>query len=142
MLEASECLFYRTSFDGCFYTFWKHLFLQDTSKWLLLSSWSSLILRITQKKFFHSYWKNPKKTPAFSLPWRKKMPSLLFIIFSWLLFTPTLFQSFSLPTKLKDFVSLNPIPGGRVIFTSLIYLRKYLTDSAQNWPEGKSRLQN
>ena len=27
-LEFSEHLFYRTSFDGCFYTFWKKLFLR------------------------------------------------------------------------------------------------------------------
>ena len=32
-------------------------------------------------------------------------------MFSWLLFTLTLFKDFFLPTKLKDFDLLNPIPG-------------------------------
>ena len=58
-------------------------------------------------------------------------------MFSWLLFTLTLFKDFSLPTKVKDFDLFNPIPGEGVIFTSPIYLGRYLSNSAQNCPEGK-----
>ena len=85
----------------------------------------------------------PKKhVPSFLLPWWKKIPSLLFIRFSWLLFTLTLLGNLFLRTKLKYFDFFNPIPGGGVIFTSPIHLGKYLTNSAQSWPEGKSWLRN
>ena len=91
----------------------------------------------------HFYLKNhPKKhVPSFSLPWWKKIPSLLFM-FSWLLFTLTLFKNLSLPVKLKDFDFFNPTLGEGVVFTSPIYLGKYLTNSAQNWPEGRPWLRN
>ena len=92
----------------------------------------------------YSYLKNHRKkhVPSFSLPWWKKIPSLLFIMFSWLLFIPKLFKNFSLPKKCKDFDFFNLIPGGGAIFIFLIYLEKYLTSSAKNWPEGKSWLPN
>ena len=47
---------------------------------------------------------SPKKyLTSFSLPWGEETPSLLFIIFSSLLFTPSLFKNFSLLAKHKDF---------------------------------------
>ena len=102
---------------------------------------------IKQPCYFFSwnffYLKNhPKKlVPSSSLPWWKKIASLLFIMFSWLLFMPTL-KNFSLPTKLKDLDFFNTILWGGVIFTSPMYLGKYWTNSAQNWPDGKSWLRN
>ena len=65
-------------------------------------------LFIKQPNYFFSqyfYFKNcPKKyVLSFTLPWGEGIPSLLFIMFSSLLFAPTLFKNFSLLAKSKDF---------------------------------------
>ena len=57
--------------------------------------------------FFSEYFylkNNPKKhVPSFSLPWGERISSLIFIMFSSLLFTSSLFKNFSLLAKHKDF---------------------------------------
>ena len=60
----------------------------NTSKWLLLSSLSNRAIFFSK----YCYLKNhPKKQiPSFSLQWWTKIPSLLFIMLSWLLFTSAL----------------------------------------------------
>ena len=77
-----------------------HLFFQNTLKWMLS-------LLSNQAIFFSKYFylKNHlKKTViSFSLPWGERIPSLLFIMFSSLLFTPSLFKNFSFLVKHKDF---------------------------------------
>ena len=65
-------------------------------------------LFVKQSNYFFSqyfYFKNrPKKyVLSFTLPWGEGIPSLLFIMFSSLLFAPTLFKNFSLLAKSKDF---------------------------------------
>ena len=76
---------------------------------------------------------SPKETRTIILTSMMKENSIIFfIMFSWLLFMPTLFKNFSLPIKLKYFHFFNPILEVGVIFTSPIYLGKYLTNSAQN----------
>ena len=104
------------------------LLFQNTSKWLLLSSLRHRAIFFSKNFYLKSH--SEKHVPSFSLPWWKKIPSLFFIMFSWLLFTSTLFKNFSLPTKLKHFDFFNPIPGKGVVLTFPIYLGKYLTNSA------------
>ena len=68
------------------------LVFQNTSKWLLLSSLSNRNIFFLEIFLFKE--SSKKHVPSFSLPWWKKIPSVLFIMFSWLLFTSTLFKNF------------------------------------------------
>ena len=77
------------------------LVFQNTSKWML----SSLSNRVIFFLGIFLFKESPKRkhVPSFSLLWWEGIPSLLFIMFSWLHFTLWLFKNFSLLTKLKRF---------------------------------------
>ena len=68
---------------------------------------------------------SPKKhVPSSSLPWWDGIPSLLFIMFSWLLVTPPLLKNFSLLTKRKDFDFLKAtISRLNIIYIKLILFK-------------------
>ena len=53
--------------------------------------------------FLGIYLKSHSKKHVPSLPLGEGIQSLLFVMFSWLLFTPTLLKNFSLLAKFKDF---------------------------------------
>ena len=86
-------------------------------------------LFIKQPNYFFSqyfYFKNcPKKyVLSFTLPWGEGIPSLLFIMFSSLLFTPPLYKNFSLLEKHKDFDFFKAtLSRLNIIYIKLIYIK-------------------
>ena len=65
-----------------------------------------------------------KDLPSFSLPWGEGIPSLLFIMFSSLLFTPPLYKNFSLLEKHKDFDFFKAtLSRLNIIYIKLIYIK-------------------
>ena len=69
---------------------------------------------------------SPKKkhVPSFSLPWGERIQSVLFIMFSSLIFTPSFFKNFPLLTKHKEFdffkATLSTL---NIIYIKLIYIK-------------------
>ena len=84
-------------------------------------------------KFYAIRYESPKKRRTFILP--SMMTENSIVAFHHVLMV-TLYALqklfFTDKTFDEDFDFFNPIPGGGVIFTSPIYLGKYLTNLAQN----------
>ena len=68
--------------------------------------------------------KESHKKHTFSLPWGEGIPSLLFIMFSSLLFTPPLYKNFSLLETHKDFDFFKAtLSRLNIIYIKLIYIK-------------------
>ena len=76
------------------------LVFQNTSKWMLSSSSNQASF---SSKYFYLKNHPEKHLPSFSPPWGEGIPSLLFIMFSSLLFTPHSSKTFLYWQNIKDF---------------------------------------
>ena len=85
------------------------LLFQNTSTCLLLSSLCSRAVFFSKKFYSKNHLK--EHVPLFLLPRWKKIPALPFIMFSWLLFMPTLFKIFLYWQNLKILISLTLSQG-------------------------------
>ena len=93
----------------------------NTSKWMLssLSNWA-----IFFSEYFYLKNHQKKHVPSFSLLWGERIQSVLFIMFSSLIFTPSFFKNFPLLTKHKEFdffkATLSTL---NIIYIKLIYIK-------------------
>ena len=79
------------------------LVFQNTSKWMLSSSSNQASF---SSKYFYLKNHPEKHLPSFSPPWGEGIPSLLFIMFSSLLFTPHSSKTFLYWQNIKILIYL------------------------------------